>query len=758
MEHLATLAPQLRALPIGGGIGFAPMAFAAILAILIAALEGCEGKGGRLEGLARPAAAERDYDMAVDGQILDSASGRPVSGAVVRLARESDGEIAAETVTDDAGAFRFESVAPGSYTLVVGRENYWVLTDVIEIAWGSNTIEMNLEPAPPVAKRGTGLPAATGVSASATPPGGIAAPTAVETPAPVTMEITVNPTPAAATAESVPVVPPVAGPVAPTSPPAEPPAPPPVVAREETCNGRDDDLDGAIDETFISKGNACRSGLGVCERAGVLICRTDGMGVECTAAVGAAVPEVCGDGIDNDCNGVADDLAACPLPVTPTSLVAVTDGWEVRLAWLPGEGEEDGFVIERAESEAAFAPVASVGHGEAMFTDQGVEDAATYRYRVYAVNTNGRSPESPEIVVHTPPAPRAERLAAGKYHTLAVHGGALYAWGDNRYGQLGDGTRANRGTPGRIGEESDWAAVSGGYFHSCGIRRNGSLWCWGYNLFGQLGDGSTETRLAPVRIGEATDWEKIEAGDRHTCGIRSGGSLWCWGGNAYGQLGTGSRGGELMPARAGAASVWRGVATGANHTCALSREGEVWCWGYNAFGQLGTGSRVDALEPARVGTERDWAVVATGWNHSCALKTDRSLWCWGADDFGQIIGGGGAPILTPTRIEAEGEWIRVATGQNHTCAIRSRSSVLCWGDNASGQLGVAEPQQTSTPTPVTGAPPTRTITTGVFHTCAGPSEASPVCWGLNAFGQLGDGTTTDRYTPVRVGVAEDEGR
>jgi hypothetical protein len=91
----------------------------------------------------------------------------------------------------------------------------------------------------------------------------------------------------------------------------------------ETCNGADDDCDGMTDETFragsTAIGASCSAGVGACARAGVYACRADGTGTECGAVAAAAGAELCGDSIDNDCDGTTDEGfdvgAACEVGV-----------------------------------------------------------------------------------------------------------------------------------------------------------------------------------------------------------------------------------------------------------------------------------------------------------------------------------------------------------------------------------------------------------------------------------------------------------
>lgn len=78
----------------------------------------------------------------------------------------------------------------------------------------------------------------------------------------------------------------------------------------ELCDGKDNDCNGAIDETFPSKGQSCRVGSGECQQPGSWVCKSDGIGVECSAKPKPGTTEVC-DGKDNDCNGIVDDNCTC---------------------------------------------------------------------------------------------------------------------------------------------------------------------------------------------------------------------------------------------------------------------------------------------------------------------------------------------------------------------------------------------------------------------------------------------------------------
>jgi hypothetical protein len=79
-------------------------------------------------------------------------------------------------------------------------------------------------------------------------------------------------------------------------------------APQETCDGLDDDCDGQVDEGFAGLGQRCVVGQGVCQREGVYVCAGDGAGVECDAEEVAPGPvDLCGNGLDDDCDGQVDE-------------------------------------------------------------------------------------------------------------------------------------------------------------------------------------------------------------------------------------------------------------------------------------------------------------------------------------------------------------------------------------------------------------------------------------------------------------------
>jgi cysteine-rich repeat protein len=188
-------------------------------------------------------------------------------------------------------------------------------------------------------------------------------------------------------------------------------------------------------------------------------------------------------------------------------------------------------------------------------------------------------------------------------HSCAmVTGGNLYCWGANADGQLGLGfTGPSQLTPQLVSAAGSTAAVTLGVRFTCVLTTAQDARCWGDNEFGQLGDGTVLDRLAPVVVGFPGTPEALAAGGRHVCGIRSSdGTVWGWGNNAAGALGDGTLGGiRTTPVQAvgltGATAV-----SARRATCAVLDDGSAWCWGDGSHGELGTGMVGNSAVPVAV--------------------------------------------------------------------------------------------------------------------------------------------------------------
>ncbi len=196
------------------------------------------------------------------------------------------------------------------------------------------------------------------------------------------------------------------------------------------------------------------------------------------------------------------------------------------------------------------------------------------------------------------------QVSAGGHHTTAIkNNGTLWSWGKNYYGQLGDGTTINQSSPVQEATHAaDWVQVSAGGNYTAAIKNNGTLWSWGNNSYGELGDGTTTRQNSPVQEAtHGTDWVQVSAGYFHTAAIKSGGTLWSWGDNGFGQLGDGTNASSYKPIPVNDDSNWQQISAGYYHTTAIKSDGTLWSWGRNSEGQLGDGTTVNKNAPIKIG-------------------------------------------------------------------------------------------------------------------------------------------------------------
>ena len=303
-------------------------------------------------------------------------------------------------------------------------------------------------------------------------------------------------------------------------------------------------------------------------------------------------------------------------------------------------------------------------------------------------------------------------------------------------------------------------AVTTGWEHTCALRSDGTVQCWGNNRWGQLGDGSTMERHTPVAVDGLTGAVAVTAGRGHTCALREGGTVACWGDNEWGQLGDGTTAERRTPVAVDGLTDAVGVAAGPAHMCALREGGSVACWGDNQWGQLGDGTTADHHTPVAVDGLTDAVGVSTGFRHTCARREGGTVVCWGDSTAGQL-GDGSSSFELPTPVAVRGlgwrtgrplaDAVVVSAGGSHTCALREGGFVACWGDNDARQLADGTTLDSRhTPATVERLVDAVAVSAGGAHTCALRQGGAVVCWGLNDAGQLGDGSTATRRTPTPV--------
>ncbi len=359
------------------------------------------------------------------------------------------------------------------------------------------------------------------------------------------------------------------------------------------------------------------------------------------------------------------------------------------------------------------------------------------------------------------------QVDAGLLHTCGVRSDHhLFCWGLDDSGAVGDGLPLkNRKWPVEVaGRTGDWAAVSAGDVHTCGLKTTGRLFCWGSDFLGRLGTVATQDHPAPVQVaGGRTDWASVSAGGSTTCAIRTDHRLFCWGGDRRGVNGDG--GGTAttsVPTEvAGQTADWATVTVGFEHACARKTDGRLFCWGDDVHGSVGDGAPIGGLQTSPVevsGGGTDWATVTTSNQHSCATRTSGRLFCWGrGDDW--ALGNPGqdwADFAAPNEVVGTStNWSVAATGFRHSCAIRTNGRLFCWGSPKRADLGQVRRFVQATPLLVPGGfTDWASVTAGMWSTCALRANGVLYCWGNNQYGQAGVGSTARKVVgPTRVALS-----
>jgi alpha-tubulin suppressor-like RCC1 family protein len=282
------------------------------------------------------------------------------------------------------------------------------------------------------------------------------------------------------------------------------------------------------------------------------------------------------------------------------------------------------------------------------------------------------------------------QVSAGGLHSLALRSdGTVWAWGNNLWGQLGNGSSSwGVATPVQVTGLTGVIQVAAGGVHSLALRSDGTVWAWG--------DGGTGVQLTPVQVTGLTGVTKISAGEMFSLALRSDGTVWAWGHNGSGQLGNGTRYDSPVPVQVAGLSQVTGISAGFDASLATRTRGvtaltSVVTWGGNAYGQLGDGTFTDHLTPEQVtGINTPYiAGISAGHHFAVVLGTDGSAWGWGADESGQLDN---APASNPVNRPAQMTWTgsgitQLSAGYDHVLALESNGTVLAWGDNSAGELG-----------------------------------------------------------------------
>ena len=362
-------------------------------------------------------------------------------------------------------------------------------------------------------------------------------------------------------------------------------------------------------------------------------------------------------------------------------------------------------------------------------------------------------------------------IAAGTYNSCAIlENQSMVCWGDNEYGQLGDGTTTGSAVPiyVNVAANETPVEVTVGQVTACALMESGNIYCWGSGYYGKMGNGEpwnddyVNTEMRQVLLPEGQGGQTVSISGGHICTILDNGDVYCWGRGNQGQLGYGGTSNRNIPAKVNLPGQRSAIAisTGTFMTCAITTDGMGYCWGENDEGQLGNGTTNSRrMTPAEVLFPSGYTPVSisAGDDFACALMDNRKVMCWGENNDGRL---GQGPLATDD--ETTPVWVSMENsetahfldiGTKSACMILDSGETKCWGTNEEGQIGQGDTDidYYSTPTEVNGNYDFVALSINSDTICAITSNAEGYCWGDNEAGQTGRGSIdTDEPTPGEI--------
>ncbi len=311
--------------------------------------------------------------------------------------------------------------------------------------------------------------------------------------------------------------------------------------------------------------------------------------------------------------------------------------------------------------------------------------------------------------------------------------------------------------PGTVSAVGNWASVSAGNRHTCGITRQGAVYCWGSNDAAQLGTGNLQNSSVPVAVAEGGTYARVSAGGEGSCALTAAGEAFCWG--YGGQPGTGERGPLAVPGAPKFTSLDAGDSY--RMACGLRTDGGISCWEFwtaAAYERPGTYRAVSGGHPCGVlpdgGSVLCWAQrtgssdtlegasgtlvgIDGGPYSTCAWNTAGHAFCTTLFGYGV---GGSSSIFTFARIAGQAAFVQVTAGGSQGCGVTADGTAYCWPITL-GSGGPAFPIHHGTPVQVGGSLRFSSVSAGNNHTCGVTTGGAAFCWGSNQYGQLGLGFT-----------------
>lgn len=318
-----------------------------------------------------------------------------------------------------------------------------------------------------------------------------------------------------------------------------------------------------------------------------------------------------------------------------------------------GDGKMEGSTIPVSVSDISDATAISAGYA---LTCAVLSSGSTDCWGTNGAGELGNGTfETSDVPVPVSELSGVASVSAGDLLACALlTSGKIKCWGWDLEGELGNGSEGGASTtPVAVAGVSNANGVSAFNSHVCASLTSGHVKCWGEDQWGQLGDGKVEyDSNTPVEVTGIDEAIAVAVGGLHSCALLASGAVACWGQNEEGQLGNGTGVNSSTPVTVSGITNAVAITAGAESSCALLATGGIDCWGGNEQGQLGdgttTGPSICTVEyhlgeeqpcsktPVAVSDVTDATAVSAGANYACALVSGGSAKCWGENERGEL--------------------------------------------------------------------------------------------------------------------------
>jgi alpha-tubulin suppressor-like RCC1 family protein len=231
----------------------------------------------------------------------------------------------------------------------------------------------------------------------------------------------------------------------------------------------------------------------------------------------------------------------------------------------------------------------------------------------------------------------------GIEHMIAItEDNKIYIWGNNYFGQLGNGTNDNCFEP-QMPEKlmnERIVDICCGDFHSLVLSECGRVYAWGDNRYGQIGNEcDNKCQSIPIKIETLVKVKiiSISCGQYHSMALSDKGCVYSWGNNSFGQLGftniIGSNTPKLIELfdETNQKIFIEKISCGPFNSLLLSRERNIYGFGSNNFGQLGNNNMENHFRPTKIFVQKIFTEIAShkDCDISAALSIDGVFYIWG---------------------------------------------------------------------------------------------------------------------------------